>query len=135
MTCTLAAAAGVPEIVVTTPADKTGAVNPALLHALRVAGATEVYKVGGAQAVAALAYGTQTLAPVLKIFGPGNAYVVEAKRQCFGRVAIDLLPGPSEILVIADGPRTPHGSPRTCWRRPSMATGAPSSSSPIPRRC
>jgi histidinol dehydrogenase len=103
MTCTLAAAAGVPEIVVTTPAGKTGAVNPALLHALRVAGATEVYKVGGAQAVAALAYGTESLAHVLKIFGPGNAYVVEAKRQCFGRVAIDLLPGPSEILVIADG--------------------------------
>jgi histidinol dehydrogenase len=102
MTCTLAAAAGVPEIVVTTPADKSGMVNPALLHALRVAGATEVYKVGGAQAVAALAYGTESVAHVLKIFGPGNAYVVEAKRQCFGRVAIDLLPGPSEILVIAD---------------------------------
>jgi len=102
MTCTLAAAAGVPEIVVMTPADKTGAVNPALLHALRVAGATEVYKAGGAQAVAALAYGTESVARVLKIFGPGNAYVVEAKRQCFGRVAIDLLPGPSEILVIAD---------------------------------
>ena len=102
MTCTLAAAAGVPEIVVTTPADKTAVVNPALLHALRVAGATEVYKVGGAQAVAALAYGTESLAHVLKIFGPGNAYVVEAKRQCFGRVSVDLLPGPSEILVIAD---------------------------------
>jgi len=102
MTCTLAAAAGVPRIVVTTPADKSGAVNPALLHALRVAGATEVYKIGGAQAVAALAYGTATIPHVLKIFGPGNAYVVEAKRQCFGRVAIDLLPGPSEILVIAD---------------------------------
>jgi len=102
MTCTLAAAAGVPEIVVTTPADKNGVVNPALLHALRVAGATEVYKVGGAQAVAAMAYGTESVAHVLKIFGPGNAYVVEAKRQCFGRVAIDLLPGPSEILVIAD---------------------------------
>jgi histidinol dehydrogenase len=102
MTCTLAAAAGVPEIVVTTPADKTGALNAPLLHALRVAGATEVYKVGGAQAVAALAYGTESLPRVLKIFGPGNAYVVEAKRQCFGRVAIDLLPGPSEILVIAD---------------------------------
>jgi histidinol dehydrogenase len=102
MTCTLAAAAGVPEIVVTTPADKSGAVNPALLHALRIAGATEIYKAGGAQAIAALACGTQTIPHVLKIFGPGNAYVVEAKRQCFGRVAIDLLPGPSEILVIAD---------------------------------
>ncbi len=102
MTCTLAAAAGVPEIVVTTPCDKSGVVNAALLHALRVAGATEVYKVGGAQAVAAMAYGTESIAHVLKIFGPGNAYVVEAKRQCFGRVAVDLLPGPSEILVIAD---------------------------------
>jgi histidinol dehydrogenase len=103
MTCTLAAAAGVPEIVVTTPADKRGVVNAALLHALRVAGATEVYKVGGAQAVAAMAYGTESVRHVLKIFGPGNAYVVEAKRQCFGRVSIDLLPGPSEVLVIADG--------------------------------
>ena len=102
MTCTLAAAAGVPQIVVTTPADKSGAVNPALLYALSVAGATEVYKAGGAQAVAAMAYGTESIERVLKIFGPGNAYVVEAKRQCFGRVAIDLLPGPSEILVIAD---------------------------------
>jgi len=102
MTCTLAAAAGVPEIVVTTPADIRGIVNPALLYALSVAGATEVYKAGGAQAVAAMAYGTASIAPALKIFGPGNAYVVEAKRQCFGRVAIDLLPGPSEILVIAD---------------------------------
>jgi histidinol dehydrogenase len=102
MTCTLAVAAGVPEIVVTTPADKGGVVNPALLYALRYAGATEVYKVGGAQAVAAVSFGTETIRPVLKIYGPGNAYVVEAKRQCFGRVAVDLLPGPSEILVIAD---------------------------------
>jgi histidinol dehydrogenase len=106
MTCTLAAAAGVPQIVVTTPADKSGAVNAALLHALKVAGATEVYKAGGAQAVAAMAYGTESVPRVLKIFGPGNAWVVEAKRQCFGRVAIDLLPGPSEILVIADGTAT-----------------------------
>ena len=102
MTCTLAAAAGVPEIVVTTPADTKGNINPALLYALDFAGATEIYKVGGAQAVAALAFGTRTIAPVLKIFGPGNAYVVEAKRQVFGHVAIDLLPGPSEILIIAD---------------------------------
>ena len=102
MTVTLAAAAGVPEIVVTTPADKSGNVNPALLYALNFCGATEIYKVGGAQAIAALAYGTKTIAPVLKIYGPGNAYVVEAKRQAFGKVAIDLLPGPSEILVIAD---------------------------------
>ena len=103
MTCTLAAAAGVKEIVVTTPADREGKVSPALLTALELAGATEVYKVGGAQAIAALAYGTGQIAPVVKIFGPGNAYVIEAKRQVFGPVSIDQLPGPSEILVIADG--------------------------------
>ncbi len=102
MTVTLAATAGVPEIVVTTPADASGLVHPPLLHALQLAGATEVHRIGGAQAIAALAYGTKTIAPVVKIFGPGNAYVVEAKRQVFGAVAIDLLPGPSEIMVIAD---------------------------------
>jgi histidinol dehydrogenase len=102
MTVTLAAAAGVPQIVVTTPADRNGEINDALLHALDFCGATEVYRIGGAQAIAALAYGTQSIAPVQKIFGPGNAYVVEAKRQVFGQVAIDLLPGPSEILVLAD---------------------------------
>lgn len=106
MTVTLAAAARVPEIVVTTPADKHGCVSPALLCALQLAGGAEVYKVGGAQAIAALAYGTESIAPVVKIFGPGNAYVIEAKRQVFGPVAIDQLPGPSEILVIAD--RTGH---------------------------
>jgi len=102
MTVSLAVAAGVPEIVVTTPPDTSGAVNADLLYALQQAGATEIFKVGGAQAIAALAYGTASIAPVLKIFGPGNSYVVEAKRQVFGRVAVDLLPGPSEILVIAD---------------------------------
>ena len=102
MTITLAAAAGVPEIVVATPPATDGAVNAALHFALRHCGATEIYRAGGAQAVAALAYGTKTIRPVQKIFGPGNAYVVEAKRQVFGRVAIDLLPGPSEILVLAD---------------------------------
>src|SRR5690606_924763 len=101
------AAAGVPEIVVTTPAGKDGAINSALLHAVRYAGATEVYKVGGAQAIAAMAYGTATIAPVQKIFGPGNAFVVEAKRQVFGAVSIDLLPGPSEILIIADETANP----------------------------
>lgn len=107
MTCTLAAVAGVPEIVVTTPAGPDGRVNPALLCALKLSGATEVYKIGGAQAIAALAYGTESIRPVVKIFGPGNAYVVEAKRQVFGRVAVDLLPGPSEILVIADETANP----------------------------
>lgn len=107
MTVTLAAAAGCPEIVVTTPTDVSGKVNDALLYALHYAGATEVYRVGGAQAVAALAFGTQTIRGVQKIFGPGNAYVVEAKRQVFGQVAIDLLPGPSEILVLADSTANP----------------------------
>jgi histidinol dehydrogenase len=102
MTVTLAAAAGVPEIVVATPSDRSGKINEALLFALGYCGATEIYQVGGAQAIAALAYGTKSIRPVQKIFGPGNAYVVEAKRQVFGRVAIDLLPGPSEILVLAD---------------------------------
>jgi histidinol dehydrogenase len=107
MTCTLAEAAGVPEIVAVTPAAKDGSVHPALLAALAECGATEVYRVGGAQAVAALAIGTKTIRPVQKIFGPGNAYVVEAKRQTVGHVAIDLLPGPSEILVIADASANP----------------------------
>ncbi len=107
MTCTLAAAAGVREIVAVTPAGKDGRVHPALLAALAECGATEIYRVGGAQAVAALALGTKTIRPVQKIFGPGNAWVVEAKRQVFGCVAIDLLPGPSEVLVIADSSSNP----------------------------
>jgi histidinol dehydrogenase len=102
MTCTLAQAAGVPEIVAVTPAGPDGKVHPALLAALSRCGATEIYRVGGAQAIAALAHGTKIILPVQKIFGPGNSYVVEAKRQVFGKVAIDLLPGPSEVLVIAD---------------------------------
>ncbi len=102
MTCTLAAAAGVPEVVAVTPAGPQGRCAPALLAALHLAGATEVYRVGGAQAVAALALGTKTIRPVAKVFGPGNSYVVEAKRQLFGTVAVDLLPGPSEVMVLAD---------------------------------
>ncbi len=108
MTVALAKAAGCPEIVVCTPPQKDGRVNPALLHALRSAGATEIYKVGGAQAIAAMAIGTRTIAPVVKIYGPGNSYVVEAKRQMFGLVAIDLLPGPSEIVVMADSSARPE---------------------------
>ncbi|MEO8204812.1 MAG: histidinol dehydrogenase [Chthoniobacterales bacterium] len=107
MTCTLAQAAKVPEIVAVTPADSKGRVHPALLSALHLCGATEVYRIGGAQAIAAIALGTKIIAPVDKIFGPGNAYVVEAKRQVFGRVAVDLLPGPSEILIIADSGANP----------------------------
>ncbi len=102
MTVAIAAAAGVPEIVVCTPCGRDGTVNPGLLAALKLAGATEVYKIGGSQAIAALAFGTETIRPVVKIFGPGNSYVVEAKRQSFGVVSIDLLPGPSEVLILAD---------------------------------
>ncbi|MCX7722485.1 MAG: histidinol dehydrogenase [Verrucomicrobiae bacterium] len=102
MTVLLAKVAGCPEIVVCTPCSKDGTINPALLFAIRTSGATEVYRIGGAQAIAAMAYGTETIRPVQKIFGPGNAYVVAAKRLVFGKVAVDLLPGPSELLVIAD---------------------------------
>ncbi len=107
MTVTLARAAGVPEIVVCTPCGPDGTVNAAMLAALRMAGATEVYRVGGAHAVAALAHGTKTIRPVDKIMGPGNKYVVEAKRQLVGVVGIDLLPGPSEIMVLADDSANP----------------------------
>ena len=102
MTVTLAKVAGCPEIVVCTPCGRDGAINPALLYAARSAGATEIYRVGGAQAIAAMAHGTATIRHVQKVFGPGNAYVVAAKRLLFGHVAIDLLPGPSEVLVLAD---------------------------------
>tara|TARA_R110000868_G_scaffold18194_4_gene80610 strand:- start:887 stop:2179 length:1293 start_codon:yes stop_codon:yes gene_type:complete len=98
--------AGVKRIVmvVPTPDDK---VNPLVLAAARIAGVDEVYRVGGAQAVAALAYGTSTIAPVDKIVGPGNAFVAAAKRQVFGTVGIDMIAGPSEILVVADGENDP----------------------------
>lgn len=102
MTVTLAKVAGCPEIVVCTPCNAAGEVNPALLFAARAAGATEIYRIGGAQAIAAMAYGTATIRHVQKVFGPGNAYVVAAKRLLFGHVAVDLLPGPSELLVLAD---------------------------------
>jgi histidinol dehydrogenase len=102
MTITLAKTAGCPEIAVSTPCGPDGAINPALLFAIRAAGATEVYRLGGAQAIAALALGTPSIPRVQKIFGPGNAYVVAAKRLLFGHVAIDLLPGPSEVMVLAD---------------------------------
>jgi histidinol dehydrogenase len=107
MTITLAKVAGCSEIVVCTPCGREGSINPALLFAARAAGATEIYRVGGAQAIAALAYGTKTIRPVQKVFGPGNAYVVTAKRLLVGYVAIDLLPGPSEVLVLADDTANP----------------------------
>ena len=102
MTAGFAQAAGVPEIVAATPCGPDGKVNAALLYALKAAGVTEVIKVGGAQGVAALALGTASIAPVQKIFGPGNDFVVEAKRQLIGAISIDLLPGPSEIMILAD---------------------------------
>jgi histidinol dehydrogenase len=93
--------------VVCTPCGKDGSINPALLFAARAAGATEIYRIGGSQAIAAMAYGTNTIRRVKKIFGPGNSYVVTAKRLLFGHVAIDLLPGPSEVLVLADDTANP----------------------------
>jgi len=93
--------AGVPRVVMVVPAPD-GKLNPLVLAAARLGGVSEIYRVGGAQAVAALAYGTATIAPVAKIVGPGNAYVAAAKRQVFGKVGIDMIAGPSEVLVIAD---------------------------------
>ena len=102
MTLTLAKAAGVSEIAVATPPRPDGSIESILLAAISLCGGSEVYPIGGAQAIAALAYGTETISPVDKIFGPGNAYVNEAKRQLFGIVGIDLLPGPSEVMVVCD---------------------------------
>ena len=98
--------AGVGRLVIAVPTPG-GVVNPLVLLAARLAGVDEIYRVGGAQAIAALAYGTQTIAPVDKITGPGNAYVAAAKRRVFGRVGIDMIAGPSEILVIADRDNDP----------------------------
>lgn len=102
MTAAFGQAAGVPEILAATPANAEGKINPSLLYALVEAGATEIIKVGGAQGIAAMALGTKSITPVEKIFGPGNVFVVEAKRQLVGAVSIDLLPGPSEVLIVAD---------------------------------
>ena len=99
--------AGVKRIVMVTPASG-GSISPLVLAAARRAGITEIYRIGGAQAVAALAYGTQSIAPVDKIVGPGNAYVAAAKREVFGQVGIDSIAGPSEILVVADGQNDPE---------------------------
>lgn len=99
--------AGVPEIVMTTPAGRDGRVDPAILAAAAVAGVTRIFKAGGAQAVAALAYGTESVPAVDKIVGPGNIYVATAKRKVYGKVGIDMIAGPSEILVLADGGCSP----------------------------
>lgn len=102
MTCVPAKVAGVERVVVVTPPQRDGHVNPAVLYACALCEVDELYAVGGAQAIGALAYGTATIAPVDKIVGPGNVYVTEAKRQVFGICGIDGLAGPSEVLVVAD---------------------------------
>ena len=99
--------AGCPEVVMVTPPNAQGKINPVILAAARVAGVDKVFKVGGAQAIAALAYGTESIPKVDKIVGPGNAFVAEAKKQVFGKVSIDMIAGPSEILVVADGASDP----------------------------
>jgi histidinol dehydrogenase len=99
--------AGVPRIVMTVPAPR-GCLNPLVLAAARLAGVDEIYKIGGAQAIAALAYGTTTIAAVAKIVGPGNAYVAAAKRHVFGTVGIDMIAGPSEVVVVADASANSH---------------------------
>jgi histidinol dehydrogenase len=108
MTAIPARVAGVDAIAVATPPNAAGEIAPALLAALYHVGITEVYRMGGAQAVAALGYGTSTIPAVEKIAGPGNAYVMEAKRQIFGTIGVDLLPGPSEVMVIADAGAKPE---------------------------
>ena len=99
--------AGVPRVVMVVPSPR-GELNPLVLAAAHIAGVEEIYRVGGAQAIAALAHGTETIAPVVKIVGPGNAYVAAAKRQVFGTVGIDSIAGPSEVLVIADRHNNPE---------------------------
>ena len=100
--------AGVKQVVMVTPPNKDGSVNPVILAAAAVAGVDEIYKVGGAQAIAALAYGTESIPKVDKIVGPGNAFVAEAKKQVFGKVSIDMIAGPSEILIVADDKNDPE---------------------------
>ncbi|MEA5506686.1 histidinol dehydrogenase [Halotia wernerae UHCC 0503] len=117
--------AGVERIVMTVPTPR-GEINPAVLAAAQVAGVTEIYSIGGAQAIAALAYGTESITPVDKIVGPGNAYVAEAKRQVFGTVGIDSIAGPSEILVVADNQNNPDW---IAWDLLSQAEHDPSAQS------
>ena len=100
--------AGVPEVVITTPPGRDGKVNPVILAAARIAGVDKIFKLGGAQAIAALAYGTESVPKVDKIVGPGNAFVAEAKRQVYGIVSIDMIAGPSEILIVADDSSNPR---------------------------
>ena len=117
--------AGVERIVMTVPAPD-GVINPLVLVAADLAGVSEIYRVGGAQAVAALAYGTATIKPVVKIVGPGNAYVAAAKRQVFGVVGIDMIAGPSEILIVADGQNNPDWIAADLLAQAEHDTGAQS---------
>ncbi|OLP55018.1 histidinol dehydrogenase [Rhizobium rhizosphaerae] len=117
--------AGVERLVMVVPASD-GKLNPAVLAAARLAGVSEIYRIGGAQAVAALAYGTETIAPVAKIVGPGNAYVAAAKRQVFGTVGIDMIAGPSEVLIIADGENDPDWLAADLLAQAEHDTGAQS---------
>ena len=124
MCCVPARAAGVEEVAVTTPPGPDGRANPVVLAACALCGVEEVYLTGGAQAIAALTLGTETIAPVDVIVGPGNAYVQEAKRQAVGRVAIDGIAGPSEIVVVADAPPIRAWSCSTSPPRPSTGRTA-----------
>ena len=108
MNCVPAKLAGCSELVIVTPPDRNGKVNPAILAAAKICGVDKIVKVGGAQAVAALAFGTESVPKVDKIVGPGNAYVAEAKKQVFGKVAIDTIAGPSEVLIVADRNNDPR---------------------------
>ena len=117
--------AGVERIVMVVPA-REGELNPAVLAAAKIAGVDEIYRIGGAQAVAALAYGTETIEPVSKIVGPGNAWVAAAKRQVFGIVGIDMIAGPSEVLVIADGDNNPDWVAADLLAQAEHDTGAQS---------
>lgn len=108
MTAVLARLARVPEIALFTPCDADGNVSDAVLATAQLCGVKEVYRIGGVPAIGAMACGTKTIPPVVKVFGPGNAYVVEAKRQVFGQIGVDLLPGPSEVMIIADDAAAPE---------------------------
>lgn len=123
MTVLLAKIAGVPEIAVCTPPQKDGSADPGLLAALHLCGVDEVYAMGGIQAMAAFALGTATVKPVDKLFGPGNAWVTEAKRQLFGIVGVDLLPGPSEVMVIADRHSNPEWNAADLLAQAEHGTG------------
>jgi histidinol dehydrogenase len=117
--------AGVERVVITVPAPD-GVLNPLVLVAARLAGVSEIHRVGGAQAIAALAHGTQSIRPVVKIVGPGNAYVAAAKRQVFGTVGIDMIAGPSEVLVLADGSNDPEWIAADLLAQAEHDTGAQS---------